>query len=54
MSNVKLYDVSGRLLSEKNNINSNETVMDAPISNEMIFVKITSKEDGVVTKKIIL
>lgn len=54
MSNVKLYDVSGRLLSEKNNINSNETIMDAPISNEMIFVKITSKEDGVVTKKIIL
>ena len=54
MSNVKLYDASGRLLKESHGINANEIIMDAPSSNEVIFVKITSQNDSVITKKIIL
>lgn len=54
MSNVKIYDISGRLLNEKSEINSNELIMDAPTSNEMILVKITSQNEETLTKKIIL
>ena len=54
MSNVKLYDVRGRLINEKKNINANEIIMDAPSGTEMLFVKITSQNDVVITKKIIL
>lgn len=53
MSNVKLYDVSGRLLNEKNNINSNEIIMDAPSGTKILFVKITSLNGVVINKKII-
>ncbi|MFN3753521.1 T9SS sorting signal type C domain-containing protein [Flavobacterium sp.] len=53
MSNVKVFDVRGRLLVSQNEINATQTVITAGLSNEVLIVQITSQEGLVVTKKVI-
>ena len=53
MSNVQIYDVTGRLLMTKNNINDSQIKIYTGTTKEVLLVKITSETEGSVLKKII-
>lgn len=53
MNKVQIYDISGRLLAEQNNINASETRIDAGVSNQVLIVKVTAANNEIVTKKIV-
>jgi len=53
MASVKVYDLTGRLLIAKNNINDSQTKIYTGTTNEVMLVKITSEAYGSVIKKII-
>ncbi len=51
--NVKIYDIQGRLLVDKNNSNTNEVRLNVNTANQIVLVKTTLLEGQVITKKII-
>ena len=53
MSEIKVFDISGRLLETKNNINSFETTLKINTNNQLLLLQITSQKDEVIVKKII-
>ena len=53
MAFVKVFDIRGRLLETKTNINSNQTTVNTGLANEVLLVQITSEEGITVTKKVI-
>jgi hypothetical protein len=53
MSKVKIFDIRGRLLQEKKDINASQTLMNAGLTTEILLVQITSEEGIVVTKKVL-
>ena len=53
LSDVKVYDLNGRLVANKNNIGSNETSIALNASNGVYVVKVTTADGAVVTKKIV-
>ncbi|MBF6641031.1 T9SS sorting signal type C domain-containing protein [Flavobacterium sp. J49] len=53
MATVKVFDIRGRLLLEKNEINNSETSISAGHNNEVLLIQITSQDGLVVTKKVI-
>ena len=53
MDKVQLFDIRGRLITEKANINAADATLFAGATNQVIVVKITSKEGQVVTKKVV-
>ena len=53
MKSVKVFDIRGRLLIEKSNINANETRLNVGTTNQVLLVQITSIDDEVVTKKVV-
>jgi hypothetical protein len=53
MSKVQVYDIRGRLLIEKENINASEVRLSAAESNQVLIVRITDLENNTVTKKAI-
>ena len=53
LSKVQIFDIRGRLLTEKNNINGSEVRLNAGTSNQVVLVKITSANNEVVTKKVV-
>ncbi len=53
MANVKVFDVRGRLVAERNNLSASELTLDAGTTNQVLIVKITSSSNEVVTKKVI-
>jgi hypothetical protein len=53
MANVDVYDISGRLVASKNNIKATETKINVGTTKQVLLVKITSIENGTVTKKVI-
>jgi hypothetical protein len=53
LSKVQVYDIRGRLLVEKTNINAGEVRLNAGTVNQVVLVKITSATNEVVTKKVI-
>lgn len=53
MKNVKVYDIQGRLLVEQKDINATTTKLAVGINNQVLIVKVTSKDNAVVTKKVI-
>ena len=54
MKNVKIYDVRGRLVYEKSNINTTTaTLNDLKAEQGVLLVKITSEDNKVVTKKMV-
>jgi hypothetical protein len=53
MSSVKVFDIRGRLLMEKNNINATQTKFYTGTTNEVLLVQITSDAMGTVTKKVV-
>ncbi|WP_395045478.1 beta strand repeat-containing protein [Flavobacterium sp.] len=53
MSSIKVYDINGRLLLTKNNINASETKVNLKNTNQVLIIKITTDTNLVVTKKVI-
>ncbi len=53
LSKVQIYDVRGRLLIEKNNIDGSEVRLNAGTTNQVVLVKVTSVNNEVVTKKVV-
>jgi hypothetical protein len=53
MKSVKVFDVSGRLLLEKKEINSTETTFISAFAHEVLLVEITTENNETVTKKIV-
>ena len=53
MSSIKVFDIRGRLLNERKEINSSQTIINAGLDNEVLLVQITSADGIVVTKKVI-
>lgn len=53
MGTVKVFDVRGRLLVEKQNINATQTTLTAGLSNEVLLVQIATTDGTVVTKKVV-
>lgn len=51
MKAIKIFDLSGRLLLEKKNINSNQTTFNLGTVNQVLLIEITSTEDVTITKK---
>jgi hypothetical protein len=53
ISNIKVYDVRGRLLQEYKNVNDSETTINVGSVNQVLLVQITSEDGVMVTKKVI-
>ena len=53
LSKVQIYDVRGRLLIEKNNIDGSEVRLTAGASNQVVLVKVISANNEVITKKVV-
>jgi hypothetical protein len=53
MDNVKVFDIMGRLLVEKQNVNSAETTFNAGDANQVLIVKITTDDNRSITKEIV-
>jgi|UPI000484D6B8 hypothetical protein len=53
MEQVRVYDLQGRLLVEKKQINANETKIATTASNQVLLLEITATNGMKVTKKII-
>jgi len=53
MQDVRIYDISGRLLTSKSQINAKETKVFNNLAKQILLVKITSAEGQTITKKII-
>ena len=53
MDTIELYDISGRLIFSKKEINSNNnTIASLSIANQILIVKIKTAENGMVIKKV--
>ncbi len=53
MASVKVFDIRGRLLTEKTNINATQTTLNVTETNQILLVQVTSNEGIVVTKKVV-
>ncbi len=54
IDNVKLYDIRGRLIFEKTNVNANEThIESAKFGKQVLIVQIVSNDTTLVKKKIV-
>jgi autotransporter-associated beta strand protein len=53
MSNVKVYDIRGRLLIAKDHIDATQVKLFTGTTQEVLLVKITSDSYGTVTKKVV-
>lgn len=53
IDNVKVFDIFGRLLVEKDNVDATETNIAMTIANQVLIVKITSDQKEVVSKKVV-
>ena len=54
MKNVKLFDITGRLITSRDNINDSETLFtNLPTTQQVLLVQITSETGVTVTKKVV-
>lgn len=53
MATVRIFDIRGRLLMEKNDVNTSETRMNVGVTNQVLLVEVTTTEGLKATKKII-
>jgi hypothetical protein len=53
MELVRVYDLQGRLLVEKKQINASETILSTTARNQVLLLEITAANGTIVTKKII-
>lgn len=53
MDKVQVYDIRGRLLTEKNNVSATEIRLPVHTANQVLIVKITSDTNSIVSKKVV-
>ncbi|RZJ34140.1 MAG: choice-of-anchor D domain-containing protein [Flavobacterium sp.] len=53
MDNVKIYDIRGRLIIEKDAVNASQIAIPSGTTNQVLIVKITSESGATVTKKVV-
>lgn len=53
MKSIKAYDIRGRLLLEKENINTTETKINVGNTNEIILIKVMATDKSEITKKVV-
>lgn len=53
MKSVKVFDIRGRLLFESQSIDSNQTVFNGGLSNEVLLIQIKSDNGQIITKKVV-
>jgi len=53
MKGIKVYDLNGRLLLERKNINANQAVLSVVAAKQALLITITSNDGIVIIKKII-
>jgi hypothetical protein len=53
MAEVKVYDLNGRTIFERKNINTNQAVLSVAAAKGVLLIKITSNDGKVIAKKII-
>jgi len=53
MSSIKVFDIRGRLIEEKTDINASQTTIKGGLANEVLLVQITNEDGITVTKKVI-
>jgi hypothetical protein len=54
MKSVKIFDVRGRLIAEKNDIGANEyTFVNLPETQQVLLIKVVSQDGAIVTKKLV-
>jgi hypothetical protein len=53
LNNVKVYDITGRLLIEENNINASQVKLYPNATNGVLIVKITTQDNHIITKKVV-
>jgi len=53
MASIKVFDIRGRLLTEKKNINASQTTINTGLANEVLLVQVTAEDGVTVTKKVI-
>lgn len=54
ISNIKVYDVQGRLVAEQNNVNATSgTIKDLRATHQVLLIKVTGADNSVVTKKVV-
>lgn len=53
ISTIKIFDVIGKLLLEKKDINSTQILINIGLSSEILLIQITSNEGVLITKKIL-
>ena len=54
ISNIKVFDIQGRLIAEQKNLQSTTVIIkNLPTTNQVLIVEITSEDNNVVAKKII-
>ncbi|WP_310560501.1 T9SS sorting signal type C domain-containing protein, partial [Flavobacterium sp.] len=54
ISDIKVYDIQGRLIAERNNVKSNTaSINNLKTVNEVIIVKVTLEDSNIATKKVL-
>lgn len=53
MDNIKIFDIRGRLVTERKSVNATATVITLDIPQQVLIVQVTSTDEVVVTKKIV-
>ncbi|WP_284653396.1 fibronectin type III domain-containing protein [Flavobacterium terrisoli] len=53
MESVKVFDIRGRLLIERKDINATQTTVSGGLANEVLLIQITTTDGVTVTKKVI-
>jgi hypothetical protein len=54
MDSIAVYDINGKLLFTKNNINTTTTTIPLGVTHQVVLLKITSKDKQSVVKKVVL
>ena len=53
MNNVKVFDIQGRVVAERNNVKANTTsIENLRASNQVLIVKVTTDDNQVLSKKV--
>lgn len=53
MKEIKVFDIRGRLLLHKKNINASQTTFNVGLANEVLLVQITNTDEEIITKKVV-
>ena len=53
MNNIKVFDIQGRLIAERNNVKANTTsIQNLKARNQVLIVQVTNEDNQVISKKV--